>query len=220
MKTTFLLAAAFAAALALTSRAQDPIVSGSATDLLPPADLFPSIPALDAQPTPLPTPEATERPTAGPTPAPTRPPLPDVPESMKKGTSAQLRQAIRMRQLKTDLLSDPIIQAELARARAAKTPEGHRILMRNYFLLLYTRIEKIDPSLCTLAETELRDALGRYEQHSVRPSVLIEPGICPLPGSSSKDHPGVVPPSPTPTPSPSPTPVPRVYSMGAQPASA
>ncbi|XHR28706.1 MAG: hypothetical protein ACFUZC_22660 [Chthoniobacteraceae bacterium] len=215
MKTISLLAAAFAAALTLTGRAQDPTGSGSTTDLLPPGDLFPSIPA-PAQPAP----EAPEPTTAAPTPAPARPPVPDVPESMKKGTSAQLRQAIRMRQIKTDLLADPVIQAELARARAAKTEEGHRVLMRNYFLLLYTRIEKIDPSLCALAETELRNALLRYEQHNVCPSVLIEPGICPLPGSNSKDHPGAVPPSPTPTPSPSPMPVPRVYSMAAQPASA
>lgn len=214
MKTTFLLAAVLSTALVIPGQAQEPVVSGSAADTLPSplpsADLFPSIPS-PSQPQQPASPETPEA-EASPSPA----AKPEVLDSMKKGTSAQLKQAIRMRQIKTDLLADPVIQGELAKARAAKTEEGHRVLMRNYYVLLYTRIEKIDPSLCDVAEKELHEALSRYEQHNVRPSVLIEPGVRPLPGSNAKDHSASPTPTPTPTPSPSPTPVPHIYSNAAQ----
>jgi len=59
--------------------------------------------------------------------------------------------------------------------------------MRNYYTLLYTQIEKLDPTLQPVLETQLHNILKRYEQHNVRPSELIEP-IAALPGSSSADH--------------------------------
>ena len=59
--------------------------------------------------------------------------------------------------------------------------------MRNYYTLLYTQMEKLDPTLQPVLETQLHNILRRYEQHNVRPTELIEP-IAALPGSSSADH--------------------------------
>lgn len=202
---TFVLLAALGAAGLVTCLAQEPSVSGSSvleTPILAPAqDLFPVIPS--------PAPAEAAQPEA--TPAPARPeatPAPSGAGALKKGTAEQLRQAIRMRELKTQALCDPAVQAEFEKARAAKTEEGRRVLMRNYYTLLYTKIEKLDASLYELAEKELRESLVRYEQHQVRPSVLIEK-VTPLPGSRSEDHPGTPSaPAPQKPPLPSPTPEP------------
>jgi len=211
MKKTTLLAALFSAALMAPGLAQGPAISGTASDLLfaPAGDLFPTIPAPSG---PAEQPQApSEEPAPKAATTPDEPASPNTAESgqFKKGTAAQLRQAVRMRQLKTQLLDDATIQGELARARCATTEEGRRVLMRNYYTLLYTKIEKLDPTLFELAERELYDALVRFEQHQIRPSILIEPGICPLPNSRSADHlPGKCsPPAPAAPTGEQPTPV-------------
>lgn len=209
MNKTILLAALVSAALMAPGQAQQPAVTGNASDLLfaPSGDLFPVVPAAPAATEPsqpesqAPSPKAEAK-------AQDEPVNNESAEGnqYKKGTAAQLRMAVRMRQLKTQLLDDAAIQGELARARCAKTEEGRRILMRNYYTLLYTKIQKLDPSLFELAEREMHVALARYEQHQIHPSVLIEPGIHPLPNSCSTDHlPGKCTP-PTATPAPSATP--------------
>lgn len=110
-----------------------------------------------------------------------------APAPLKKGTAEQLRQAIRIRELKTVVEEDPQVCEQKATADHAKTEEGRRVAMRNYYTLLYTKIEKIDPSLEGVLEQQLRGILMRYEQRNVCPSVLIEPIIA-LPDSNSADH--------------------------------
>lgn len=206
MKTTFLLAACFSAVSILPGQAQEPAMTGTASDFLfaPGGSLFPSIPFPGEPQKEQP---AQEQPAAQPTPTPKKP-APETAEpaalpANQKGSAAQLRMAVRVRQLKTELLADAAIQGELARAHCAKTEEGRRILMRNYYTLLYTRIEKIDPTVFDVAEKELYNALTRFEQNHIKPSILIEPGIQPLPHSRSADHkPGVCTPPATPRPAP------------------
>jgi len=106
---------------------------------------------------------------------------------LSKGSAEQLRQAIRIRELKTQVLEDPLVQAQKTGAQCAKTNAGRCVWMRNFYTLLYTKIEKIDPSLTVELESQLHDVLGRYEQHQVRPSVLVE-CVKELPGSHSADH--------------------------------
>ncbi len=106
---------------------------------------------------------------------------------LKKGTAEQLRQAIRIRELKTLAHQDTAVIAELARAQSAATFEGRRVALRNYYTLLNAKIVKADPSLKEALEGELRRKLARLEQHRVRPSKLIEP-IKELAGSRSSDH--------------------------------
>lgn len=131
-------------------------------------------------------------------PAPVPTPAPDEATSAKpatptagassKGDTEQLRQAIRIRELKTQvLLNDPAIEAQKKMAACAKTEEGRRILTRNYYTLLYTAMEKLDPSLTAVLETQLYNILLGYEQSKVRPSELIEDVVA-LPGSHSADH--------------------------------
>ena len=107
--------------------------------------------------------------------------------AMSKGSAEQLRQAIRIRELKTQVLEDPEVQAQQEGARCAQTNAGRCVWMRNYYTLLYTKMEKIDPSLNEELESQLHGLLLRYEQHQVRPSVLIE-CVKELPGSHSADH--------------------------------
>jgi hypothetical protein len=153
------------------------------------SSLFPVAPATPApapgsetttpEPTPLPAPDATAATT---------------PAVEKKGSAEQLRETIRIRELKTQALEDPQVQAEKAKARQTKTEEGRRVLMRNYFTLLYTKMEQLDPALKEPLEKELAGNLLRFEQHNVYPSTLIE-NVTPLPGSCSADHlaPGTTP---------------------------
>lgn len=119
--------------------------------------------------------------------------LPPTPENapasaaaLKKGTAEQLRQAARIRELKTLSKTDPEIQAQLAAEQTATTPEGHRTALRNYYTLLYRKIAKLDPSVESVAIAELRGKLTALEQSHIRPSTLIE-AIKPVPGSNVSD---------------------------------
>ncbi len=98
------------------------------------------------------------------------------------GTADALRQAVRLREAKTRALQDPAIIAEKAVADQARTPEGRRTAMRNYYTLLYAKMGKLDKSLKTALEKELAGDLRRLEQRRVYPSELVE-AIRPLPGS-------------------------------------
>ena len=106
---------------------------------------------------------------------------------LEKGTAEQLRQAIRIRELKTVVEEDSEVVAQKATAECAKTEAGRCVAMRNYYTLLYTKMEKLDPSLSPVLEGQLHGILTRYEQHNVCPSVLIEPVVA-LPGSHSAEH--------------------------------
>ena len=112
---------------------------------------------------------------------------PEKPKPLKNGTAEQLRQAIRIRELKTQLENNPDIVAQRTLAGKAKTNAGMRAALRNYYTLLYTKIEKIDPSLHDVVEGILFTKLSGLEQHKVRPSKLIE-AIPEVPGSHSTDH--------------------------------
>jgi hypothetical protein len=89
--------------------------------------------------------------------------------------------------LRTQVSQDPEVIAQLNTADHAKTAEGKRTAMRNYYTLTAQKIEKLDPSLHQHMEAWLYKHLFAEEQHRVRPSKLIE-SIKPLPGSSSADH--------------------------------
>lgn len=187
MKTLSALLAVALISGVLPARAQEAAapsptqIPGSAQDSgmapLETPSLFPAAPA-NGQPTP---------PSAAPEPQPAAPEATPAPAAGGKGTAEQLRQAIRIRELKTLVLQDPQVLAEKCKADQTKTEEARRILMRNYYTLLYTKMEKIDPSLTETLEPQLATILRRYEQHNVCPSILIE-DVTPLPGSCSTDH--------------------------------
>lgn len=180
-----LLAAALIAGFAHL-RAQD----AAASAVSAPPGVNPPVEAANPpllQTPPLLPPPATRQdatPNAIATPAPVAP-APTA--ALKKGSAEQLRQAIRIRELKTQVEEDPEVLTQKAMADCAQTPEGQRVLMRNYYTLLYTKMEGLDPSLKPVLERELHDVLVRYEQHNVRPSVLVE-AVDELPGSDSADH--------------------------------
>lgn len=198
MKTP-LSALALAAGLSLTLHAQEPAPaatpgaaisvpvtegsllpadnSGSGLILYPPQNSEPAPAAVE----PAPLPQASPEPGLA---AAVVEPAPAVPP---EGGIEKIRRAVRIRELKTAVLEDPAVQAQKEGARCAKTPEGRRVWMRNYYTLLYTKMERLDPSLSEELEAQLHDILVRYEQHHIRPSVLIE-CVEELPGSRSADH--------------------------------
>ena len=177
MKTYSILLALLVGGLAL-ARAEEAAAPGALAQPLEPQTL--QTPDLMLAPIP-PSPAATPAPEA-PAPATVAPPA-----ALEKGTAAQLREAIQIRELRTLAEEDPAVMAQKATAQAAKTEAGRCVAMRNYYTLLYTQIEKIDPTLQSVLETQLHNILRRYEQRNVRPTELIEP-IAALPGSSSADH--------------------------------
>ena len=177
MKTYSILLALLVGGLAL-ARAEEATEPGSPAAPLAPQTL--QTPDLMLAPIP-PSPAATPVPEA-PEPTAITPPV-----ALGKGTAEQLRQAIRIRELRTLAEEDPAVLAQKATAQGAKTEAGRCVAMRNYYTLLYTQMEKLDPTLQPVLETQLHNILRRYEQHNVRPTELIEP-IAALPGSSSADH--------------------------------
>jgi|GEM_PF-2248725 len=97
----------------------------------------------------------------------------------------QLRQAIRIRELRTLVLEDPAVAEQWALAEKAKTYEGRRTALRNYYTLIAKKTIERDASLKEPVNERLKRQLRSLEQRHVRPSTLIEP-IAPVPGSTQR----------------------------------
>jgi hypothetical protein len=73
------------------------------------------------------------------------------PASRKRSSTEQasddLQTRIRLREAKTKALANPQLQVEWNRAHAARTQPERRELLRSYYEQLYSRMEKIDPTL-------------------------------------------------------------------------
>ena len=107
---------------------------------------------------------------------------------VETGTIDELRRNVRIRELTIQILQENAeIREWRVKADHTRTYAGERAALRNYYTLLYTQIEKLDPSLHDVVERRLYTELFALEQHRIRPSKLIEP-IVELPGSHSADH--------------------------------
>ncbi len=97
------------------------------------------------------------------------PPLPPPPpaaerdarQKLARSTTAKtvdlMKQQIRMRQLKTILSRNPVIVEAQERAATARTDPEKRVALRNYYTLLFARMEKMEGSLAApIAERRKR----------------------------------------------------------------
>jgi hypothetical protein len=196
-------------ALALPPNAAAPVpgqTPGSSLEGPQPLPLLPLIPQS------LPTPAQPRQPAAAPSEkaggkgaaAKAKPGATPTPVPL---TAEQLRNNIRLRELTTQVLrEDAAVREMWQTADLAKTYEGRRTALRDYYTLLYTKIEKLDPALHDMIEQILYTRLFSLEQHRVRPSPLLEP-IPVLPGSHSSEHLSGRPAN-MPLPAPAATPVP------------
>ncbi len=116
--------------------------------------------------------------------------FPDSGGKLQEATADQLRRAVKIRQLKTVVLREPAIVTQKELADTAKTYEGRRTALRNYYTLIARSIVKKDASLKESVEADLAKRLSALEQKRVHPSVLIEP-IEPVPGSRPEATPEV-----------------------------
>ena len=82
-----------------------------------------------------------------------------------------LQMHIRLRAAKTKALEDPVIQAELAKARKMKTDYDQREVYKRYYVLLYARMLKIDPTIAAGLPTRESTSLSRQYQLRVAPTV-------------------------------------------------
>ena len=81
---------------------------------------------------------------------------------------------IKLRAAKTKALEDPVIQAELAKADATKTDYDRREAYKRYYILLYARMQQIDPSLAAGIAGRQWLSLYRYYQVHLKPTVPID----------------------------------------------
>lgn len=84
-------------------------------------------------------------------------------------SEADLKQRIRLREVKTIALKDPAVQRERERAEAATTEREKREALRSYYERLHTRILKIDGSLADLAKKRLDLQLAHLSQSRIEP---------------------------------------------------
>lgn len=81
---------------------------------------------------------------------------------------------IKLRAAKTKALADPVIQAELAKAAAAKTDYDKREVFKRYYVLLYARMLQIDPSIAGGIAARQANSLSRIYQFHIKPTVPID----------------------------------------------
>lgn len=196
MKTASILAAAFALSLGMATAA-DTAPAPAATGESAPAGGVTTETA-DGEEV---VPESIPIPTEGAefSPGAVDEPLPLIPEfsgnrggfgpapgvELRPERAPQLRQAIRIRELRTLVLQDPAVAQQWTLAGNAKTYEGRRVAMRNYYTLIAQKIIARDASLKEAVNERLRSQLRSLEQRHVRPSILVEP-INPVPGSTQR----------------------------------
>jgi hypothetical protein len=95
-------------------------------------------------------------------------------QSGKVTEAERLRQAIRIREMKTEMLTDPDLAFQSKQSKEAKTPEGHRVALRNFYTALYTKMKAKEPSLSEPLQAELTQHLAILAQRSIRPTPLVE----------------------------------------------
>jgi hypothetical protein len=218
MKTLLFFPAA-PAAMALLTAALVALPWGRLHAQSPPPDPK-TTPANTAPATPAPAPEISAealKPAAEPSPTPVpESPLPDVtlgsdsageedillppnrrpelPQALEHGFSVQQETLVRIRELKTEETQQADVRELRERARQARTEEARRVLMRNYYTLVYTRMIRREPTLKPVLEAQLRAILLTYEQNRIRPTLAKEK-VESLSSSRSADY---ATPAPTP----------------------
>ena len=85
-------------------------------------------------------------------------------------SEADLKQRIRLRELKTTALKDPGLQEWRSRAELARTDPEKRDALREYYNRLYARILKLDGSLKDLVEKRRTASLARLSQSKIDPA--------------------------------------------------
>ena len=130
-----------------------------------------------APPSPIALPQATPN-----EPLPLIPETPDTTEKPKGSaianpksdkTSAaedELGARLRMREIRTQALQDAKIRSEWDRAHAAKTDLEKREAMKNYYTLLYAKMEKLDGSLHKRIAELKSVTVKRLTQHNIDPT--------------------------------------------------
>jgi hypothetical protein len=148
----------------------------AAASLLAQAEPLPEQPALEydaetgdpvfTEPLPLipETPEDVPRPGTGR--GEIQQPAPDQPAATSKTAESinEMRMRIRYREVKTEALRDPAVQAEWERAERATVDAEKRDALKSYYTKLYARMLKIDGSIEKLVATRQANALSRLVQ--------------------------------------------------------
>jgi hypothetical protein len=171
----------------------EPAETGSAEEPPPPPAVDEALPtddsgaadALNPDDTLVP-PDATGLPEDVPPPAPT------IVENKYK---AERELKVRYQEVKLQALKDAKVRSLHEQAEAAKTDEGKRQALREYYRLLFAKMVAIDGDLQTKCEEMERAYLRRLGQYRVAPSIPLQPPPTPEPLELAEA-------SPTPTPKP------------------
>jgi hypothetical protein len=78
---------------------------------------------------------------------------------------------IKMRAAKTKAMEDPVIQAEYAKAGQAKNDYDRREAYKRYYVMLYSRMIQIDPTIGTGVAARESLSYSRNYQYRVFPTV-------------------------------------------------
>jgi hypothetical protein len=99
-----------------------------------------------------------------------------APQKSDKTTAAETELAahLRLRELRSQALKDPKIQAEWARAHATKTDAERRVLLTSFYNMLYGKMAKLDSSMEKRITALQTVAVRRLAQHNMEASVSIE----------------------------------------------
>lgn len=190
------------------SPSPSPEAADSDADLLPPPAPLDATPSEEPPPPPddsLPTddsgsadalnPDATLIPpdiTGAPEDVP--PPAPKIAENKYK-EERELK--VRYQEVKLQALKDSGVRSLHEQAEAAKTDEGKRQALREYYRLLFSKMVAIDSNLQKKCDEMQRAYLRRLGQYRVEPSIPLNPPPTPEPLQIAES-------SPTPTPKPTP----------------
>ncbi len=88
---------------------------------------------------------------------------------------------VRYQQVRLQVLKDPAVRSLREQAEAAKTDEGKRQALREYYRLLYGKMTAIDSALAAKCDSMLQAYLRRLGQFRVTPAIPLNPPPTPAP---------------------------------------
>lgn len=114
------------------------------------------------------------------TPAP-EPQIPERPPLVEDPQEAQRKQRVQFRKIKAVVERDPQLVQLQQDAADARTPEGSRAARRAYYVVLFSKVRKADPSLAKYCDALEKQSVAVLYQTRVEPTVPLEPAPLPQP---------------------------------------
>ena len=93
----------------------------------------------------------------------------------------QRKNKVRYQEVRVQVEKDPAVRSLKEQSRTAKTFEGERAALREYYRLLFKKMKKVDKDLTDHCDMMEKAYLARLGQMRIEPTIPLNPPPTPVP---------------------------------------